>query len=262
MLIARVVPSRPFRLCNSWLPSVSLVSYGVVTLCIYHNEFHCRTSFSHPFCLELLFVAPIVLWAGSLIFSSICEFILCLQSPLSLHNLRTMLQIGRYPWSLSLPTIRAAFRAFYLTQHDNSCSQRCLGVHSDNKSTAEPTHIIVTVCSVFRLKCVSDLSIVCVLGKGLVRGSFPISNYVVCVQSCAGSRGGYIIRFSYFVFCITGNQRMSLIHTLKVSDYQYVKVSDLWLFHQCAWHICYGIQHYTYTLLISAPAVVLVRKEA
>ena len=36
----------------------------------------------------------------------------------------------------------------------------------------------------------SDLGIVCVLGKGLVRGSFPISKYVVCVQSCDGSRGG------------------------------------------------------------------------
>ena len=38
-----------------------LVSYGVVTLRIPHNEFNCRTSFSHPFCLELLFVAPIIL---------------------------------------------------------------------------------------------------------------------------------------------------------------------------------------------------------
>ena len=36
----------------------------------------------------------------------------------------------------------------------------------------------------------SDLSIVCVLGKGLVRGDFSI---VVCIQSCDGSRGGYII---------------------------------------------------------------------
>ena len=57
-LLARAVASRPFRLCNSWL---HLVSYGVVTLRISHNEFHCRTSFSHPFCLELLFVAPIIL---------------------------------------------------------------------------------------------------------------------------------------------------------------------------------------------------------
>ena len=39
----------------------SLVSYGVLTLRISHNEFHRRTSFSHPFCLELLFVAPIIL---------------------------------------------------------------------------------------------------------------------------------------------------------------------------------------------------------
>ena len=58
-LIARVVAGPPFRLCNFWLPSVSLVSYGVVTLRISHNEFHCRTCFSHPFCLELLFVAPL-----------------------------------------------------------------------------------------------------------------------------------------------------------------------------------------------------------
>ena len=57
----------------------------------------------------------------------------------------------------------------------------------------------------------------CIFGKGPERGGFPISNYVVCVQSCDGSRGGYIIRFSHFVFCITGNQRMSLIYTLKVS---------------------------------------------
>ena len=76
--------------CQSPFPSLqllaaltaSLVSYGVVTLPISHNEFHRRTSFSHPFCLELLFVAPIILWAGSLIFSSIGEFILCLQTPI------------------------------------------------------------------------------------------------------------------------------------------------------------------------------------
>ena len=60
----------------------------------------------------------------------------------------------------------------------------------------------------------SDLSKYCVRirfvpGKGLVRGGFPISKYVVCVQSCDGSRGGYIIRFSHFVFCITGNQHFS-----------------------------------------------------
>ena len=73
----------------------------------------------------------------------------------------------------------------------------------------------------------------CVSGKGPVRGGFPISKYVVYVQSCDGSKGRYIIRFSHFVFCITGNQRMSLIYTLKVSDY-HVKVCDLWLFHLCA----------------------------
>ena len=55
--------------CQSPFPSLqllaaltaSLVSYGVVTLRISHNGFHCRTRFSHPFCLELLFVAPIIL---------------------------------------------------------------------------------------------------------------------------------------------------------------------------------------------------------
>ena len=48
--------------CQSPFPSLqllaaltaSLVSYGVVTLRIFHNEFHCRTSFSHPFCCLLL----------------------------------------------------------------------------------------------------------------------------------------------------------------------------------------------------------------
>ena len=45
-----------------------------------HNELHCRTSFSHPFYLELLFVTPIIFmrWISHLlIFSSIGEFILC-----------------------------------------------------------------------------------------------------------------------------------------------------------------------------------------
>ena len=41
--------------------TASLVSYSVVTLRISHNEFHCGTSFSHPFCLELLLVVPIIL---------------------------------------------------------------------------------------------------------------------------------------------------------------------------------------------------------
>ena len=40
--------------------------------------------------------------------------------------------------------------------------------------------------------------------------------------------------FYDFPILYFGNQCMSLIHTLKVSDYQYVKVSDLWLFYQCA----------------------------
>ena len=47
-------------------------------------------------------------------------------------------------------------------------------VHSDNKSTAEPTHIIFTVCSVFRLKCVSDLSKYCVrIGERSSKRQFP-----------------------------------------------------------------------------------------
>ena len=54
--------------------AASLVSYGAVTLRISHNEFHCRTSFSRPFCLELLFVAPIIIGARSLIFSCIGLF--------------------------------------------------------------------------------------------------------------------------------------------------------------------------------------------
>ena len=49
----------------------------------------------------------------------------------------------------------------------------------------------------------SDLSKYCVhIGKGPERGDFPISYYVVCIQSCDGSRGGYIIRFSHFVFVL------------------------------------------------------------
>ena len=34
------------------------------------------------------------------------------------------------------------------------------------------------------------------------------------------------------LYFVTGNQRMSLIYTLKVS--YHVRVCDLWLFHQCA----------------------------
>ena len=41
--------------------AASLVSYAVVRLRMSHNELHSRTSFSPPFCLELLFVAPIIL---------------------------------------------------------------------------------------------------------------------------------------------------------------------------------------------------------
>ena len=103
----------------------------------------------------------------------------------------------------------------------------------------------------------SDLSkyFVCI-GERSSKRQFPISNYVVCVQSCDGSRGGYIIRFSHFVFCITGNQRMSLIHTQKVSDYQTcgssISVPDTFVM---------GYHTNTYTLLISAPAVIPIQKE-
>ena len=38
------------------------------------------------------------------------------------------------------------------------------------------------------------------MGKGPVRGGFHILNYVVCVQSCDGSRGGYIIQSGNFPF--------------------------------------------------------------
>ena len=54
-----------FRPCNFWLPQLQLnlclVSYGVyiVRLRMSHNELHSRTNFSHPFCLELLFVFPL-----------------------------------------------------------------------------------------------------------------------------------------------------------------------------------------------------------
>ena len=33
------------------------------------------------------------------------------------------------------------------------------------------------------------------MGKGPVRGGFPISIYVVCVQSCDGSKGGILYDF-------------------------------------------------------------------
>ena len=78
-------------------------------------------------------------------------------------------------------------------------------------------------------------------------------------------RVGILYDFPVLYFVLyTGNQRMSLIHTLKVSDY-HAKVSNLWLFHLCARHICCGIPHCTYTLMISehnAFAVIPIRKEA
>ena len=53
--------------CQSPFPSLqllaaltaSLVSYGVVTLRISHNEFHCRTSFSHLFVWNCCLLLPL-----------------------------------------------------------------------------------------------------------------------------------------------------------------------------------------------------------
>ena len=42
-----------------------------------HNEFHCRTSFSHPFCLELLFVALIILYELDLSFTYLLVSLFC-----------------------------------------------------------------------------------------------------------------------------------------------------------------------------------------
>ena len=51
LITRRVFSSRRFHLLAA-STLTSLVSYGVVRLCISPNELHCRTSF--PFCLELL----------------------------------------------------------------------------------------------------------------------------------------------------------------------------------------------------------------
>ena len=87
-------------------------------------------------------------------------------------------------------------------------------------------------------------------GRGDVKGGVWTSKHP---PGYATGRGGYIIRFSYFVFCITGNQCMSLIYTLKVS--YHVKVCDLWLFHQCAFVMGYHTAptHYWSVLLQSYP---------
>ena len=42
----------------------------------------------------------------------------------------------------------------------------------------------------------------CVLGKGPVRGGFPISIYVVRVQSCDGSKGGILYDFPILYFVL------------------------------------------------------------
>ena len=75
-----------------------------------------------------------------------------------------------------------------------------------------------------------------ILGKGPVRGGFfifKIMLYAYRVVMVVGVGILYKVAIFPFCICITGNQRMPLIHTLKVSNY-YAKVSDLWLFHLCA----------------------------
>ena len=75
----------------------------------------------------------------------------------------------------------------------------------------------------------------CILGKGPERGGFHISNYVVCLQSCDGGRGGCIQSgdFPILYFVLLAINVLPFIHTLKVSDY-HAKVSDLWLLYLCA----------------------------
>ena len=57
---------------------------------------------------------------------------------------------------------------------------------------------------------------------------------MLCAYRAVMAVGVGILYDFPILYFVTGNQHMSLIHTLKVSDYEYVKVSDLWLFHQCA----------------------------
>ena len=72
----------------------------------------------------------------------------------------------------------------------------------------------------------------CVLGKGPVRGGFPISNLMLYAHRAVMAVGvGILYNFPILYFVLLAIN-VSLIHTLKVSDYP-VKVSDLCLFHQC-----------------------------
>ena len=100
----------------------------------------------------------------------------------------------------------------------------------------------------------SDLSKYCVdIGERSSKRRFPLFKimlYAYRVVMVVGVGILYKVAIFPFCICISGNQRMPLIHTLKVSDY-HAKVSDLWLFNLCARHICCGIPHCTYTLLIS-----------
>ena len=80
-------PSLQLLAASTATSVLSLVSYGVVRLRISHNELPAGRVFL------ILFT-----WSCccSHYLSSIGEYILCLQNPLSLHNLKTMLKIGRY----------------------------------------------------------------------------------------------------------------------------------------------------------------------
>ena len=89
----------------------------------------------------------------------------------------------------------------------------------------------------------SDLSKYCVHllekeGLGPVRGGFPISYYIVYRAAMAVGVGILFNSGDFPILCfvllaINVCLRFCMFHTVKVSDYP-AKVSDLWLFHQCA----------------------------
>ena len=84
-LITRVFASRRFRLLAA-STLTSLVSYGVVRLRISHNELH----YSNEFCLELLLLP--LFYELDLSFSHLSVSVV----RVSLHNLKTVLQISRF----------------------------------------------------------------------------------------------------------------------------------------------------------------------
>ena len=79
----------------------------------------------------------------------------------------------------------------------------------------------------------SDLSQYCVhIGERSRKRGFPhFKLCCMCTEAVMAVGVGILYNFPILYFA-TGNQRMSLIYTLKVS--YHVKVCDLWLFHQCA----------------------------